>query len=374
MQQELPVGQGGHQGHQQLASPRGALAKWGPSHAEVSSLISEPTVGCAPVPRSRSGLDPVAKSFPQETLGEQGTGSKTNLDPLKPPNSLLRPFVLLQRFSNSLTHRQLLSKGYLVPISDAELCSELVPYRCATFTAAWADGPLPLNWPKAPTSCLHIPSVTTFQSMKGLRAQQESSVCLAVWRHTGWKCVWGRHYMMAASKSSSSGAAIFLKCFVGVIHPCLSHLPSCRFVRRLNINCDNAYRNFFVRCEVLGPSFYLRVRRASHSPNAQINLFLSCWSHPFSLIWQNLHLFLCFSTFSHWLPSSPQRINALQSCSSSLILWPYSFSLLQSQVSWMSCLYSWSPLPYPHISSWLTAIYSFLWNNPPKLPMTSFCR
>lgn len=142
--------------------PQGCPGKGGPYQAEVSSLTGEPTVGYAPFPSPRSGLDSVAKPFPKEALGQQGTGSKPDLDPLKPPNSLLRLFVLLQRFSNSLTHRQLLSKGYLVPINDAELCSEFVPDPCATFTAAQADGPLPLNRPKSPTSCLYIPSVTTF--------------------------------------------------------------------------------------------------------------------------------------------------------------------------------------------------------------------
>lgn len=42
-------------------------------------------------------------------------------------------------------HRQLLNKFYLAPISHAELCSEFVPDRYATFADAQADGPLPLG-------------------------------------------------------------------------------------------------------------------------------------------------------------------------------------------------------------------------------------
>lgn len=116
-------------------------------------------------------------------------------------------------------------------------------------------------------------------------------------------------HVMAASKSSSSGASTSLECFVGVIHPCLSHLSSYRFVRRLNIKCDNAHGNFFVLCKVLGPSFHLQARRASPSPSAQVNLYLGCRSHPFSFIWQNLHhqgpfplLFNCLP-FTAKLPS-----------------------------------------------------------------------
>jgi hypothetical protein len=108
------------------------------THLKVTYLVA-----CAPFPIQRS--DPYLKLNPSEdTPGEQDSKHLLCF-PLKFPNSLWRPFVLFQRFSTSLKYWQLLSKGYLVPISDAELCSEFVPHRCATFTAVQADGPLPSN-------------------------------------------------------------------------------------------------------------------------------------------------------------------------------------------------------------------------------------
>lgn len=75
-------------------------------------------------------------------------------------------------------HRQLLSKGYLAPISHTELCSEGVPDQQATVPAAQAE-PLPLNRPELPSSCLHTLGGTSFQGTKGLKGQWESSVCRA---------------------------------------------------------------------------------------------------------------------------------------------------------------------------------------------------
>lgn len=73
------------------------------------------------------------------------------------------------------------------------------------------------------------------------------------------------------------------------------------------------------------------------------------------------------STFSCLLPSSPQPSNKLESHPSYFSLWPCShlfFSYLQGHVSWMSCPYSLSPSPHLQTSSWLIAVWSFLWSNP----------
>lgn len=141
---------------------------------------------------------------------------------------------------------------------------------------------------------------------------------------------------MAASKSSSSGASTSLECFVGVIRPRLSHLSSYRFVRRLNIKCDNAHGNFFVLCKVLGPSFHLQARKPLPPPVLRST---STWAAD--LILSRLSgrtctirdLFLCFSTVSHSLPSSRQCGNTLEFCSSSFILSPCSHLFFSSSES-----------------------------------------
>lgn len=74
-QQGLPTGELEQEGHQQLASPRGAPGKGGCRQAEVSSLAGDLQMGCVLLSIPRSDLYPGAKPFPKEALGRQGTGS-----------------------------------------------------------------------------------------------------------------------------------------------------------------------------------------------------------------------------------------------------------------------------------------------------------
>lgn len=198
-----------------------------------------------------------------------------------------------------------------------------------------------------------------------------------------WKCKSGRHTWW-----QHPGSHLPVLCFLGVF--CWHLLPfyssvkweqsQYRFVRRLNLKCDNACGNFFVRCKVLGPSFHLWAWGASSFPTVQMDL---CWAaNP---------ILSCLSvepapsgTFSSAFQPSPTYCQAPCSLVIHLshVLLPFivwlcstSVSLLHESSFLNELLYTpYTPLSNLHISSWLVAVSSFLWNNSQKLPMTNFCR
>ena len=121
---------------------------------------------------------------------------------------LLRVWVFCLCYPSANLHSLLVENNVLILfLASVNMCFNICPAYVCWIHLLWDNMIICLSYLPL-TSCLHILSVTTFQSMKSLKGPQESNVCLALWRLTGVEMQIRETHMMTASKKSSSGAAL----------------------------------------------------------------------------------------------------------------------------------------------------------------------